>query len=355
MTEYLLLILLWAFLAVVADAAFRLGVRGAHEAFTYGAGALLFALMALRATTVGTDVEGYRWQYETRHFRSEELGYSLLVALCNDLGFSFQQFLAVVSLIIVTSLVLLIRQLSSSPLLSFILYMTMGSLAMNMSGLRQSLAVAFTMFAFLAVIGGRHIYFLALTLVAVSFHNSAAVFLIVLLLARLRLTRASVAWIMAAIIAFLVIGHFADPPQVSLPFDRYDDYVTSTQSAPNPLTIIVAAMIPLVSLLLISAKSWTADHARSPTSAMPILLLMSLANFAVVAYSTEIYMSSRLSYYFLPYVAILIPNAIHSSRSLYAREFGPIIALAVGVSQFLIATPGGSLGIDQYAFYWERS
>lgn len=354
MTAYYLLLLGWALVAVIIDAGSKRGARSGRAAFIYVAAASLFLLMSLRATTVGTDLGGYRWQYETQYLRPEEPGYSLLMVICRSLGLDFQKFLAVVSLIIVFSVTALIRQLAASPFLSYFLHVTLGFFAMSLSGLRQSLAVAFTILAFLALVKFRWIVFLAMTLIACSFHNSAVVFFPVLLLSRIRLTRRTMGFLMTLPVAFLVAGQFIDFTQISLPMDRYNTYLESVQVAPNPLAIMVAGAIALVCILVWApANSTDTSDGRVSERTMSLLVAMSLGNFLVMALSTDVLIFSRLSYYFLPYIAILIPNVIQAARPSWVRAMGPITTAAVAGAQFLITVPGGVLGIDHYAFFWE--
>jgi len=354
MTVYYLLLLGWALLAVVIDASSERGGRSARAAFIYSAAASLFLLMSLRATTVGTDLGGYRWQYETQYLRPAEPGYSLLMVICKSLGLDFQQFLAVVSLIIVFAVTALVRQLAVSPFLSFFLHVTLGFFAMSLSGLRQSLAVAFTILAFLALVKSRWILFLALTLIACSFHNSAVVFFPVLLLSRISLSKRTLGLLMTLPGVFLIGRQFIKLPLNSLPIDRYNTYLDSVQVAPNPLAIMVAGGIALVCIIVWAPENSiaTSDGLVSDRT-MSLMVAMSIGNFFVVAMSTEVLIVSRLSYYFLPYIAILIPNVIKAARPSWVRAMGPLATIAVAGAQFLITIPGGVLGIGHYAFFWE--
>lgn len=354
MLAYYVLLVGWAGLAVVLDAGSEGSSQKARNAFVYIAAATLFLLMSLRSTTVGTDLEGYRWQYDTQFLRPEEPGYSLLIVLCRQMGLSFQQFLAVVSLIIVAAVSALIRELAMAPFLSFFLHVTLGFFAMSLSGLRQSLAVAVCILAFLALNRLRWIASLVLTAVACSFHNSAFVFFLTPLFFRLRPTRRASLVLMIIPMVVLLLQAYVKIPSNLLPIDRYNSYLDEAQVSPNPLSILVAGAIAMVCILF-----WQPTELVSTTSVrvsertMSVLIVMSLCNFLVMAMSTKLLIFTRFSYYFLPYIAILIPNVITTAKHVWMRAIGPLVTLSIAAAQFAITTPGGVLGIGRYAFFWE--
>ena len=81
--------------------------------------------------------------------------------------------------------------------------------------------------------------------------------------------------------------------------------------------------------------------------------IISCFNFVVYFLATKIVMLERILFYFMIYNSILIPNIIQGIKSKETRMIAKIACIILPLIQFIISTPGGSLGIDNYKFFWE--
>lgn len=152
---------------------------------------LIFLLLALKKETVGNDIEGYRRQYELAaimpwtdfDYVYFENGYILLTKIFSKLGISFQAFTMFLYALLCHSVTLLIRKFSPHATLSILIFICYNFLVFSISGLRQTLAMALCIYAFLLCIRYTKkttCFAIILNLIAVDIHESAIVFFAVL-------------------------------------------------------------------------------------------------------------------------------------------------------------------------------
>lgn len=175
---------------------------------------LIFLLLALKKDTVGVDIIGYKEQYEIAGLKEWnnfgyvyfEPGYLLLTKIFAKLGVSFQLFAAVLYAVLCHAVYLLIRRYSPNATLSILIFICYNFLVFSISGLRQTLAMAICLYAFLLCLRFTPVSSIGavlLNFVAVSIHESAIVFFAVLALVLFanRPVRVSV-WMMLTVLVF---------------------------------------------------------------------------------------------------------------------------------------------------------
>lgn len=151
------------------------------------------AIIGLRHPSMGHDLRygdsnGYWGMYRvigksswSDVLNKEYLNYETGYAIFNKLLYTISenaQFLLIVSAIIAMGAVMwLICKYSKSPLLSVIIYLSLPAFLINFSGIRQSIAVAITMYSFRFIKEKKLIPFIVLVIIANRFHSSAIVFL----------------------------------------------------------------------------------------------------------------------------------------------------------------------------------
>jgi uncharacterized membrane protein YjjB (DUF3815 family) len=67
--------------------------------------------------------------------------------------------------------------------------------------------------------------------------------------------------------------------------------------------------------------------------------------------SSEVFMASRLSYFFLVFYIAFLPNTIGKAPRKW-QFFATLCVILVGVAYFAITVPGSSMGTDVYKFAW---
>lgn len=361
MSVYIVMFLLWGMTAIVTELMMQNKVakkKLSRKMILTIASGTLFLVMALRNVTVGTDTLTYKYEYENAYYylqtmqRPSELGYTYFNYIINKLGFSFQSYLAIISVFVISAVSILIYRYSKNILLSYYLHVTIGLFAMTMTGLRQTIAVALTIFAFVLLIKNKKLAFFILVGLAYVFHNSAIIFLVVFILRKARINKKT-GLIIYGISCFLFVANeWIASIILSFAPAKYLRYIQMSE-APNvnPLVIIVAMAIPLACLIF-----WPKEEDKSNEEynrAMSIILIISCINFVIYFFALKINMLERMSLYFMVYNVILIPNIVERIKDKETRMIAKVACVILPLLQFIISTPGTSLGIDKYKFFWQ--
>lgn len=353
---YLILFAIWGIAALILKPN-RLSLNH-HEKLRYILiGSIpLFFVMSLRSPSVGTDTFAYKYEFEnaqyflTQKLRDSEIGYSYFNSFFYNLGFNFQLYLATVSIFFIISLCLLYYYFSENILLSFYLHVTIGIFALSMTGIRQTLAIALTMIAFTFLQKNKKIWFIIFVLLASTFHDSAIFFLGIYFFRNIVVSK-MIAWIIFIIStsAYIFRSYLIEFLELITPSSYLIYFTTSTNV--NPMVIVISMAIPLTCLIF-----WPNDKielSKERKQLFTITFILACVNYIISIVSQDISMLSRISSYLLIYSTILIPNIIFSIKNTKIRTIAKFACFLLPLVQFLLSTPGGSLGIDDYKFFWE--
>lgn len=192
MIPYILLILYILILAIAAEYLFREKER--KERFILDMGILaLFLLLALKKETVGVDISGYRQQYllsadmpwTDTDYVYFEAGFIQLMKLFSKANVPFGVFAALLYGFCCSAYREFIRRYSPNSALSLLIFVCYQFLVFTMSGLRQALAMAMCLWAWMILEKARDakhgLLALALVLLASTIHRSALMALTTLL------------------------------------------------------------------------------------------------------------------------------------------------------------------------------
>ncbi len=171
----------------------------------------IFVLIGFRDKRIGTDTITYVYQFlgapkdftRIQGFSKDSLEplYTVLLILCRQISDNYTVFLSVFGFPIAFCFTWLIKKYSTDYFISVLLFIMLGVMGFCMAGIRQSVAIAFTMIAYHFVYERKIIPFLCFGLIAIGFHNTAWIFLLVYPLMQL-----SVGWYhwVAVAIAFVL-------------------------------------------------------------------------------------------------------------------------------------------------------
>lgn len=349
---YLLVFCYWGVATFIVNQNKNLKKNRNNKAYFFIGGISLLFLMSFRSFDVGTDIISYYNEFQNAEYfwfnslRSTEKIFSFINYSFQSLGFSFRTFLSLISLLMIAAISNLYYSFSKNIMLSYFLHVTIGMFSLSMTGLRQTIAVSLTLYAFLLLVKEKKMYFFLLIAIASFIHNSALVFIIVYFIRNIQLTkkRGFIIYFVSCITFFCkdFIAEFVK----GLSFSKYTKYLESSNEVyVNPAVIIVAMLIPLVCLVV---YQFSKDQ-----KIMSLLFTLSCANFVIYFFATEISMFERLSYYFITYNTILIPNVIESIKEKEVKGIAMLLCIVLPLCQFLISNNGGSLGIDNFKFMWE--
>jgi len=315
----------------------------------------IWLIMALRGNMVGTDILNYSFEFYNSEFyldyklRETEMGYSYFNNLFNNLGFGYQQYIALIAGIFIIAISYFYYNYSRYIFLSFYLHITIGLFSISMSGLRQTMAIAFSVIAFTFLEKNRVFLYFSAIGIAYLFHNSALIFLFLYFFRKVKISKKNgLLFLIVCLMIFIFKGAIATVVQMISPekYHRYTDLVINV----NYSVIFVMIAIPIVCLMF-----WPKNIEKDVNyhRNMSIFFVMSCINFVVYFLATEIPLFERLSLYFIIFNTVLIPNIISDIKSRHVRSLALLMCIVLPLIQFLISTPGGSYGIDNYKFFWE--
>ena len=271
-------------------------------------------LLGLRHPAMGIDLGvssgyGYIGQFEyiqsldiketfTITVQNYEPGYIIFNKLISYISSDPQWLIFCVATISVISSCLFISKNSELPFLSSIIYLGLPSFLINYSGLRQSLAISITILSYELVKRKKLLWFIITVLFATSFHASAVVFLIAYPLYHVNLNKGmQIASIFILPITFLL--------RVPL-FNVLSKILKKDAEIDNNGAFFLFAVFSAVYIFIILFSN------RNDPKSNGLRNLYFFACFCQAfsgIYSTAL----RVGYYFLIYLAALLPQLINSN------------------------------------------
>lgn len=356
MIVYFMLIIYWLISYLFFEK--KKNARNARIVYSVFAGLGLFFVMAFRHPSVGNDIIRYLTFFNNHTpeinieiFQYDEWGYQFFIRVLRNIGVYNQGYLIVTSAIMVISFLLLYYKYSNNIFLSLFLHMTIGIFTLSMSGIRQTIAICFLMLAYHLALKNKLVLFITAVFFAYSFHNSAIVFLPVYFLRNIKITRKKgIAILSTAPLLFYFRQSLTPLINYIAPVRYIQRYELISTNTINPLLIVIALLIALSYIMLIKDIHIVNENEERIFSFLFILVYLNLF-FSVLGASSI--MLGRLSYYFLPFVTILIPNIITKIKNKNLKLIGFYLCLTLPLIQFIMSTPGGTLAIDSYLFFWQ--
>lgn len=329
----------------------------------------LFLIMGLKSVSVGCDTISYYSRYVgaiemmSADNAITEPGYNLLSYFFHDiLKVPFWVYYAVMSLFMCFVLGSFIKHFSSDIYLSLFMYMTLGLFTMSMSGLRQTLAVYICT---IPVIWAKTSdekgnepqqhkivrLFLGILLVFLAFtiHNSAILFLPILFLFDLRLSKAQTIIVMALAVSTFLFRGLIVSIMGNFVFGRYEDLNLDAGYAKNVLTLLVPIVIGFFCSLVCNPEQGERYYSKSMS--LMFVLFALFISFNILSLSQN--QIGRIGYYFINSGIILIPYALKKLPK-DTRMIVTFIFVVLSLIYFYLGTKEGTLMIDNYKFFWQE-
>ena len=276
----------------------------------------LIAMLCLRDMACGIDLKNYysfwRAAVNANSFQKAldafgiEKGYAFLeyvVALFTD---EFQIFLSVVALLCLVPVWLFYRKHAEMSMLAVLLFVNVAPFSMYFSGLRQSLAMAFAIPAYLLARKKKLIWFILVCAVATTLHNSAFVLVLLYPLCNVKLT---LKWLYAVVPIMGAILVFSKQIFSFLVPIFGGDYAEGYEIGENTgaYSILILLIIFAVYCFVIPDEEKIDDDTRALRNIL--LLAVCIQMFAPVHG-----LVMRVNYYFLPFVPVLIPRIVRRAK-----------------------------------------
>lgn len=359
MVPYFLLIILPLLIGLVGQK-YRITSGGKILYETQSAGIdvfmLLFALLlACRGLQCGTDTRQYLNLYReysacsfSALFRTydHELGYKLLNWLIGNTAGDFQWLLIVSAAICVYPLWYFYRRESEHQMLTIVLFLTVAPFVMYFSGIRQAIAVSMGVPAWYAAKNKKLPAFLAVVLLAMQFHTSAFVLLLVYPLYHANITKK---WLWFVVPCMAAVFVFRTAIFRFLMTFLWKDYGIAGQTG-------ATAILMLLVLFALYAYILPADDALDKdTAAMRNILLLSVV---IQIFAMLHPLSMRMNYYFLILVPVLLPKIANRSKKMFSSvaPLSVVIMTAFFACYFLnsVIHDDDALNIFPYIPFWNQ-
>lgn len=304
-------------------------------------------LLTFRHAYVGSDTQNYYKifnEFKTFGFSFEltkdtwftEFGFYALVKFLTNVNLPFRFLIFISASLYVFSISLLIYRYSQRPWISYFIFLTFGYFIFNTT-MRQCFALSFCVLSFLSLINKRLIVAIALSLLAVSFHSTAIIFLPALFVPILKYNKKSLLLVLA--IGVFISLFAAIIYQSASEFIGKNYVVQKSTGYFSLLIYIIVAIfgyiyrrkIPNINrywfyLLIVS------------------IILFPLANINPALFRIRLY----FSIFIIVYLANLATPKIQTYHIIYA------LIIWYGLYSFFIGYNLAGIRVLPYVFYWEN-
>lgn len=271
-----------------------------------------------------------------------EPGYVISNWIIGNLGFDFHAYLLIVSAFIYYSVCRFIFRYSKYPWLSVIIFVAFGYYFGSLHILRQYIAIAIILYSYDCILNRKFTSYLALVLLAASFHTSAIMFLPTFFLygQRIRPTTMIVLFslcLAAALIAGDVLLN------LFVINDKYQDaYVSDKDGAGSGYGMLLFMTLIFSCALLLKPK-----YLNKQESIFYWIFFISLC---MQPLSITVSMVARAILYWSLSLLVLLPMIIHNIKNKNLRFISFVIVLSGLIFVFEFITNANE-GIETYATY----
>ena len=311
------------FVVIITTIIINVYTNGRLQKVFFWADCFVLAIVAALRYYVGLDYAGYmsifrvasrndvHTDIETISFLSEKIGVEKFFIFINmifsKMGISGEFFIGIMSVFTVMVIGYVIYRMSPEPLMSILVFYIISFLQMiNLS--RQYMAVAIVFLAVYMLYKGKTLGYLILILTASLVHSSALVGLVFIILKKWKFTyRTYFMYIGVAVASYIMKDYVI---RLIKRLGIYNDLLTTNKSL-KVFTVFPAVVI--VFLLGIYLKNM--DKNRINNILMHSVMIVFLISFI----SLNIFYFSRISYYFMIFMVLFIPELLNTMETFKER------------------------------------
>ena len=317
----------------------------------------LFILLALRDISVGRDLIEYKKIFERCAVLSFdrlqklqwELGYTIYNKVITLVSEEYRFFLIVTAALILMPIYKLYSKETKYSFLLIVLFINMPCFLMIFSGLRQALATSIGILAFLALENKKYLLSAPLILLAICFHTSAYV---LLLLYPAFLFKLKTKHLLIVVPVMLLIYIYRIPLlklMISLSPERYEEFYSDIQETGAIGMMVLFLLFSVFSFAMLDENAMT----KRDFCLRNILLISTILQFFVPIHE----LVQRISYYFLIFVPIAIVSVVQAPKK-WLKDISDMAVVAMCL--FFVAyffyngafSEDNLLDVFPYKFYW---
>lgn len=318
-------------------------------------GAFFIMLLSLRGEACGSDTVQYAnhfyqvrllgWK-DTLRLRNTEYGYWLLIKLISSLTSNYQICLAVTSILSAYPIMRFYKQEAERPILTTILFLTIAPFNMYFSGIHQAIAMGFTFLVWRLAKEKKLLKFVLVVWLAMQFHRSAFILLVLYPLYHLKITR-NWLWIMIPAILFVYVFNrqiFAFAVQF-----LWEDYGSVQETGATTVLLL---------LILFAVYAFVIPDPLKMDKDLIGYRNVLLFAIAIQCFAPIHTLAMRMNYYFLLFVPILIPKIANRSKQKYRNvaNLSVMVMMLFFTAYFFLRAHTGAdpLMIYPYIPFWRN-
>ena len=257
-------------------------------------------------------------------------------------GENYHLLLIIFAIFYMGCLCFLLKNESPNPLVSFIVFLSMGYFSFQMNGVRQGIAIAFTMLAYIPLKNRQFKLFLFWILLGSLYHKTCLIFLIAYPLSYIKLNTKAILAYSGIVILCLLFGQNLLNAFIN-EAANYDTRFSSYQ-----LYQAKATYSGLIQLLLLAAFSFNYYKRvilRNPQD----MILYTMLILAIIFQSMAIFIAEmfRISMYFNIFLILLLPKVFDAIPTIDRQVLSIGLCVLLLVYFFFLGT-----GKLPYYFYW---
>ena len=340
-------------LTILASAAIFLpkDIKNGKTIFAIICALVLFIYAALRSPAYSGDVEGYIRKFNQYKGNSliqmfqlyktdiKSPTFHLLGWIWGRVFKNPQVWLAFIGGVYATSVMWTFYKESKDSLMSIIMFLALGFFAFSLSGLRQTMALSFTALAYFPAKNRKLLKFLVFVFIALLFHESAVVFLLIYPIANKKL---GLGHILVATITVVLFLFFQGSIRGLIARMFEDSYLGGYAGQYTTLTL-VGFLIQLV-IFVFALIYYPKVVKKNPD--MLILYNLAFLGLLFQLYASMIAEMFRVSMYFSFFNVLLLPEALSVENDKKMKDITKVILFVL----FFIYMFRG--GIPSYQFFW---
>lgn len=329
-----------------------------YDFFCVSSFIVICTLLSLRHQTMGIDLFGgynkesigylgsfdninrYSWFniFTTNNFLNYEKGYVVFNKLVGSIYNNRQFFLAVCAFISTLPVFLYVKNKSTNPLLSVLIYLGLPVFLMSFSGLRQAIAIGITIFSLKYIEEKKLVKFILIIFFSTLFHSSAKIFIIAYPLYHLKLSNNR----KLLLALFIPIFYILKAPLFSIFSKIFKDSAEATETGAFMLFLVF--FLIYIFLVFFNKKNDAEQNG-----------MINLFYFACIcqAFGGVSQLAMRVGYYFMIHTIIAIPNTITNMEDKKSSKLLNIIIFAafVGFGIYSLKTSTWAMTYP-YKFFW---
>lgn len=326
-------------------------IKNGRKFFCISTGIMYFFISALRSSNVGGDSFNYRYAFELLagknfdfafHYSSNDPLFYVFLSFIGKFTSNYTILFTIVAAIFCFSVWYYIYKYSYDPTLSVIVLLAFNLYQFSLTGMRQTIAMSFVVFAMIAINQKRKFSPYALIVLGSLFHASAITFLIIPILRHFPITKQKIKYVVPLLIMFFLFRNKIASLFIGMISERgYEiDLVGSG-----------FVMMLVIFILYIMMVTFVYEYSDYDKNYHIQYWIATVAVFFEILVTTQA-IFFRIAFYFLLVFITLIPNIVHHTRNKNTRillSIGLYIVLSI---QYLFFTLGSSY-ILPYTFFWQ--